>query len=152
MRTGIFFCSTNGNDKLNIDAIAKYSANLPEVETVQILKFKPLPDAKFISEQIISNNLGRIVIAGDIPGYFKPIFTKAMALTGGNTDEVRLASFQEHGARGENGLCHDGNTLFTCSHTRMKSCQSCNSHYWCRYRRDTVSPRNSKCRKTGLSC
>jgi heterodisulfide reductase subunit A len=104
MRTGIFFCSTNGNDKLNIDAIAKYSANLPEVETVQILKFKPLPDAKFISEQIISNNLGRIVIAGDIPGYFKPIFTKAMALTGGNTDEVRLASFQEHGARGENAM------------------------------------------------
>ena len=104
MRTGIFFCSTNGNNNLNIDAIAKYSANLPEVETVQILKSSPLPDARFISEQIRSNELGRIVIAGDIPGYFKPVFTKAMAMTGGNTDEIWLASFQEHGARGENSM------------------------------------------------
>jgi len=104
MRTGIFFCSTNGNNNLNIDAIAKYSSNLPEVETVQILKSSPLPDAKFISEQIRSNELARIVIAGDIPGYFKPVFTRAMAMTGGDTDEIWLASFQEHGARGENSM------------------------------------------------
>jgi heterodisulfide reductase subunit A len=104
MRTGIFFCSTNGNNNLNIDAIAKYSANLPEVETVQILKSSPLPDAAFISAQIRSNELARIVIAGDIPGYFKPVFTRAMAMTGGNTDEIWLASFQEHGARGENSM------------------------------------------------
>jgi heterodisulfide reductase subunit A len=104
MRTGVFFCQTESRSNLNIDAIAKYSANLPEVETVQILKSKPLPEAKFLCEQIRSNNLGRIVIAGDIPGYFKPVFTKAMAMTGGNADEVRLASFQEHGARGENAM------------------------------------------------
>ena len=89
---------------LNIDAIAKYSANLPDVETVQILGVKPHPDAKMLSGQIKSDNLERIVIAGDMPGYFKPVFTKAMALTGGNTDEIRLASFQEHGARGEYAL------------------------------------------------
>jgi heterodisulfide reductase subunit A len=104
MRTGVFFCQTESSSNLNIDAIAKYSANLPEVETVQILKSKPLPEAKFLHEQIKSNNLERIVIAGDIPGYFKPVFTKAMAMTGGSTDEVRLASFQEHGARGENAM------------------------------------------------
>jgi len=39
-----------------------------------------------------------------MPGYYKPVFTKAMALTGGNTDEIRLASFMEHGARGENAM------------------------------------------------
>jgi heterodisulfide reductase subunit A len=89
---------------LNIDAIAKYSANLPEVETVQILGLKPHPEVKILCEQIKSSNLGRIVIAGDMPGYFKPVFTKAMAMTGGNTDEIRLASFQEHGARGENAM------------------------------------------------
>jgi heterodisulfide reductase subunit A len=89
---------------LNIDAIAKYTANLPEVETVQILGLKPHPDVNILCEQIQSNNLERIVIAGDMPGYFKPVFTKAMAMTGGNMDEIRLASFQEHGARGENAM------------------------------------------------
>lgn len=104
MRTGVFFCQTDDNRNLNIDAIAKYSANLPEVETVQILRLKPPPGVKMLSEQIKSNNLGRIVIAGDMPGYFKPVFTKAMAMTGGDTDEIRLASFKEHGARGENAM------------------------------------------------
>ncbi|MFA5819624.1 MAG: hypothetical protein WC854_10125, partial [Bacteroidales bacterium] len=104
MRTGVFFCQMEDSRNLNIDAIAKYSANLPEVETVQILGLKPHPEVKILCEQIKSNNLGRIVIAGDMPGYFKPVFTKAMAMTGGNTDEIRLASFQEHGARGENAM------------------------------------------------
>jgi heterodisulfide reductase subunit A len=36
-----------------------------------------------------------------MPGYYKPVFTKAMALADRNTKEVRLASFQEHGAKGE---------------------------------------------------
>lgn len=104
MRTGIFFCQVQDNMNLNIDAIAKYSANLPDVETVQILRPKPLPGIDFICGQIKSNKLERIVLAGDMPGYFKPVFTKAVALTGGNTDEIRLASFQEHGAKGENAM------------------------------------------------
>jgi heterodisulfide reductase subunit A len=104
MRTGVYFCQMDDSRNLNIDAIAKYTANLPEVETVQILGLKPHPDVNILCEQIQSNNLERIVIAGDMPGYFKPVFTKAMAMTGGNMDEIRLASFQEHGARGENAM------------------------------------------------
>lgn len=104
MRTGIFFCQVEENSKLNIDSIAKYSANLPEVETVQIIKQRLSPDLKFLCDQIKSVNLSRIVIAGDKPGYFKPVFTKAMAISGGNPDEIRLASFQEHGAKGENAM------------------------------------------------
>ncbi len=104
MRTGVFFCQIQDDENLNIDAIAKYSANLPEVETVQILKLKPVPDAGFLSEQIRKHKLERLVIAGDMPGYFKPVFTKAMAIAGGNPDEIKLASFQEHGARGENSM------------------------------------------------
>src|SRR4030042_6410613 len=104
MRTGVFFCQMDDSRNLNIDAIAKYTANLPEVETVQILGLKPHPEVNILCEQIQSNNLERLVIAGDMPGYFKPVFTKAMAMTGGNMDEIRLASFQEHGARGENAM------------------------------------------------
>jgi heterodisulfide reductase subunit A2 len=104
MRTGVFFCQVDDSRDLNIDAIAKYSANLPEVETVQILGLNHLPEVKNLCEQIKSGKLERIVIAGDMPGYFKPVFTKAMAITGRNTNEVRLASFQEHGARGGNAM------------------------------------------------
>ena len=104
MRTGVFFCQMEENRNLNIDAIAKYSANLPEVETVQILGLRRHPEVKILCQQIRSAKLERIVLAGDMPGYFKPVFTKAMAITGGNTDEIRLASFQEHGARGENAM------------------------------------------------
>ena len=104
MRTGVFFCQTQENRNLNIDAIAKYTANLPEVETVQILRLKPIPDALQLCEVIKSHKIDRIVLAGDMPGYFKPVFTKAMALARGNTDEIRLASFQEHGASGENSM------------------------------------------------
>jgi heterodisulfide reductase subunit A2 len=92
------------NRNLNIEAIAKYSANLPKVEIVQILKLRHPPEVKALCEMIKSDKLERIVIAGDMPGYFKPVFTKAMALAGGNTNEIRLASFQEHGARGENAM------------------------------------------------
>jgi heterodisulfide reductase subunit A len=104
MRTGVFFCQMEESKNLNIDSIAKYSRNLPEVETVQILAVRRQPDINFLCEQIKSEKLDRIVLAGDMPGYFKPVFTRAMSMTGRNTDEVRLASFQEHGARGENAM------------------------------------------------
>jgi heterodisulfide reductase subunit A len=104
MRTGIFFCQVDSGKNINIDAIAKYAANLPGVEVVQILGLKPKLDVIYLSSLFIKNDLDRIVIAGDMPGYYKPVFTKAMALSGRNPDEVRLASFQEHGAKGEFAL------------------------------------------------
>jgi heterodisulfide reductase subunit A len=104
MRTGVFFCQMEASKNLNIDSIAKYSRNLPDVETVQILPVRRQPDINFLCEQIKSERLDRIVLAGDMPGYFKPVFTKAMSITGRNTDEVRLASFQEHGTKGENAM------------------------------------------------
>ena len=104
MRTGVFFCQLDDQWNTDIDAIAKYSANLPDVETVQNLGVMPLLDYKTLSEKISSKNLDRVVIAGDVPGYFKPVFTKAMASSGGNADEVRLASFMEHGAKNGNSI------------------------------------------------
>jgi heterodisulfide reductase subunit A len=92
------------NRNLNIDAIAKYSANLPKVEVVQILGLRHPPDVKILCELIKSTRLERLVIAGDMPGYFKPVFTRAMSMAGAGKNEVRLASFQEHGARGENAM------------------------------------------------
>jgi heterodisulfide reductase subunit A len=103
MRTGVFFCQVEENRSLNTDSIAKYAANLPDVEIVRILAPGP-PDLGFISDLIRTGNLQRVVVAGDMPGYYKPVFTRAMSIAEGNTDEIWLASFQEHGARGENAL------------------------------------------------
>ncbi len=99
MRTGVFFCQVDDQSKIDIDAIAKYALNLPEVESVQNLGINPEIDVINLSDSIKSRNLERIVVAGDLPGFFKPVFTKAMAKSGGNTSEVRLASFQEHGVK-----------------------------------------------------
>ena len=104
MRTGVYLCQVDDQQQTDVDAIAKYSANLPEVELVQDLGIKPNISIENLAQNIKSNNLERVVIAGDMPGYYKPIFTKAIASIGGDTSEVRLASFQEHGIRNGNSL------------------------------------------------
>ena len=101
MRIGIFFCQIDNGLKINIDSVAKYAANLQEVEIVQILGVKPRINIDQLAETIKVNQLNRIVIAGDIPGYFKPLFTKAAATVGCNPEEIWLASYNEHGASGE---------------------------------------------------
>lgn len=101
MRTGVFFIPSDTNQNLRIEMIAKYAANLAEVETVQILTSLAPPDAEKIKEQILANKLDRIVIAGEMPGYYKSVFSRAMVLAGHGTEEIYLASFREHGATGE---------------------------------------------------
>ncbi len=104
MRTGIFFCQVDENKSINTDAVAKYASNLQGVELVRILGLRPKLEAESLCEVIRTKSLERIIIAGDMPGYYKPVFTKAMAMAGGEPAEVRLASFREHGAHGEQAL------------------------------------------------
>jgi len=98
MRTGVYFCQIKGNGHINLDAVAKYAANLPEVEEVQIYGVRPHLDPHTLALQLKKKEIGRVVIAGDSPGYFKPVFARAMSLAGFDATEVRLASFREHGA------------------------------------------------------
>jgi heterodisulfide reductase subunit A len=104
MRTGIFFCLVEEKNDLNIDSISKYAANLPGVELVEDFGIRPALKAELIAARLSSGNLDRIVIAGDMPGYFKPVFTKAMVLAGINPREVRLASFRGHGGLGKDAM------------------------------------------------
>jgi heterodisulfide reductase subunit A len=104
MKTGVFFCQLDDTWPTDVDAVAKYSANLPDVQTVKNFGIRPNLYIEDLIKLIKKNELERIVIAGDIPGYYKPVFTKAMAQSGGNVDEIRLASFQEHGI-------HNGHSL-----------------------------------------
>ena len=103
MRIGVYFCrvgvETSGG--ANLESVAHYTANLPQVESVRSLGLLPRIDPEAIADEIVADRLDRIVIAGDSPGFFKPAFTRAMSLAGREPDEVRLASFREHGASGD---------------------------------------------------
>jgi heterodisulfide reductase subunit A len=96
MRTGVYFCQVEKSAELNLDAVAKYSLNLPGVETVEILGVQPRLDPHSLAESLKRGRIERVVIAGDQPGYFKPIFTRSMVLAGQDPAEVRLASFRAH--------------------------------------------------------
>jgi len=98
MRIGVYICQAEAGDPVNHELVASYARNLPEVEVARNLGIRPRLDPHELAKEIRSYHFDRVVVAGDSPGYFKPVFTKAMALAGGNPEEVRLASFREHGA------------------------------------------------------
>jgi len=100
MRIGVFFCQVDIEKIIATEQIAKYAHNLPGVIYSRDMGIRPRLRAEDISGLLKEYAFERIVIAGDSPGYFKPVFTKAMALAGMNPEEVRLASFSQHGARG----------------------------------------------------
>ncbi|MGQ9589294.1 MAG: FAD-dependent oxidoreductase [Planctomycetota bacterium] len=99
MRVGVYIGQVlRPTSGVYLDAVASYAANLPEVELVRQLGFRPKLDPKALAAEIRERNLDRIALAADSPGYFKPAFTRALRMAGGDPREVFLASFREHGA------------------------------------------------------
>ena len=114
MKTGVYICQTEADGSVNYDSVANYALNLPGVGVVKRLSGKSATDPLKVSEEIRAEQLERIVIAGDSPGYFKPALTRAMTLAGGNPDEVWLASFREHGSVQEN-LTERAKSIVACA-------------------------------------
>jgi heterodisulfide reductase subunit A len=104
MRIGVFICQAGiaETEAVNLEAVRLYASNLPDVETVEVLGLMPKLDPQAVAKRITESRLDRLVIAGDSPGFFKPAFTRAMNLAGGQPDEVRLASFRQYGADAAN--------------------------------------------------
>ncbi|HXY42444.1 MAG TPA: CoB--CoM heterodisulfide reductase iron-sulfur subunit A family protein [Vicinamibacteria bacterium] len=100
MRVGIYLGQILGPSGIDLEAVANYARNLADVELVKVLGLHPRLDPQLIRDEIREARLERLVLAGDSPGYLKPAFTKAFAAAHGNPEEVRLASFREHGATG----------------------------------------------------
>ncbi|HVO13475.1 MAG TPA: CoB--CoM heterodisulfide reductase iron-sulfur subunit A family protein [Vicinamibacteria bacterium] len=98
MRVGVYLGQVRGSSVIDLDAVANYARNLADVELVRVLGLRPKLDPHRIRDEIREARLERLVLAGDSPGYFKPAFTNALAAAHGNPEEVRLASFREHGA------------------------------------------------------
>lgn len=99
-RIGVYFCwrGTAPLECVDSDRVASYAAGLPGVCRVRELGTQPALDPQAYLKEIHDLGLTRLVLAGDSPGYFKPTFTAAMRLAGCQPEEVRLASFREHGA------------------------------------------------------
>ncbi len=98
MRVGVFIFQSSRDHGPHLQSIAHYAANLPAVEKVGIFASGSPIDAEVLAREIHSEKLDRIVLAGDSPGYFKPVFTRAIVMADGNPEEIYLASFREHGA------------------------------------------------------
>jgi heterodisulfide reductase subunit A-like polyferredoxin len=101
-RTGVYICQagTGAADSVDLQAVAKYAEKLPSVVLVNIVGNAPKLDPVALAEQIRKEKLDRIVVAADSPGYFKPAFTRGLALAGGDPEKVVLASFVGNGAGG----------------------------------------------------
>jgi len=78
--------------------IFSYAQTLPGVKLVQGSGNGWKLDPSRLSEEIKQNNLKRIVIAGDSPGFYKTLFSQAMVSVGNDPKNVVVASFREHGA------------------------------------------------------
>jgi heterodisulfide reductase subunit A len=104
MRIGVFMCQAGVSDAetVNLEAVGLYASNLPSVEVVDDLGLLPRLDPGGLADRITEAQLDRLVIAGDSPGFFKPAFTRAMSMAGGDPENVRLASFRQYGADAQN--------------------------------------------------
>jgi heterodisulfide reductase subunit A len=93
VKTALFFCQVEDGGGVNVASVAKYAANLPDVERVEQLGVRPVIDPEAVGAQLRAAGVGRVVIAGDQPGFFKPAFTRAMELAKADPAQVWLASF-----------------------------------------------------------
>ena len=72
MRVGVFTGQVLYRDGDRLQAVANYAANLPDVEHVRGLGFRPRLDVRALAQEIREHRLDRLVLAGDSPGHFKP--------------------------------------------------------------------------------
>ncbi|MCX6581236.1 MAG: CoB--CoM heterodisulfide reductase iron-sulfur subunit A family protein [Candidatus Aminicenantes bacterium] len=99
LKIGVYIYQNGKEGKGIIDsqAIAEYAKGLPHVERVTLFSEPKKLNPLVLADEFKKAGFNRIVIAGESPGYFKPAFNRAMAEAGGDPEEVRIASFREHG-------------------------------------------------------
>ena len=103
LRIGVYICGTANSPQTPVDiqALAEYAKQLRGVSLVRLMPVGRTLDPEALAKEIRKAGLTSVVIAGDHPGYFKSAFTRAFFESGGNGDQVRLASFRENGATSE---------------------------------------------------
>ena len=100
-KVGVYLCNQDPKTQITVDlsAVAEYAKSLPGVTHVEVRSPPWKPSPQKLADEFKQLGLTTVVIAGHSPGHFKPVFTRAMADAGLQPDQVRLASFREHGLR-----------------------------------------------------
>jgi heterodisulfide reductase subunit A len=114
--TGIVFMSnSNGQtNSLDFSQLISYVTDLPSVQIIWKTADLPLNDPESIAQKIKDNNLNRLVIAGNLPGFMKSLFSAAMVSAGNKVEDVILASFREYGILSNNEI-ERAKAVLTCA-------------------------------------
>ncbi|MDP1620739.1 MAG: CoB--CoM heterodisulfide reductase iron-sulfur subunit A family protein [Bacteroidales bacterium] len=95
---GIFFYNlpVSMGEPIDYTELTRYVQSMPQVtKTWLYTDFQWNEDT--IRKKVESHNLTRIIIAGALPGTVKGLFSKAMAMSGKDSQSVMLASFNQYG-------------------------------------------------------
>ena len=95
---GIYFYHLeNGNSEwVDIRELRIYSESLPGVGIVWDSDDYPVMNADRLREDIRKNNIQKVILAGNSPGFAKAFFTKIMLSAGHKAEDVSLVSFSEY--------------------------------------------------------
>ncbi|MCF8373322.1 MAG: CoB--CoM heterodisulfide reductase iron-sulfur subunit A family protein [Bacteroidales bacterium] len=98
--TAIFLCPPVNGDSQQIDLkdIEGFAKDKLKVSHVWDCASIPVLNADQVSKKIQSFNITKIILAGQKPGFYKTVFTRAMKLVGEDPANVMLAGFSEYGA------------------------------------------------------
>jgi heterodisulfide reductase subunit A len=116
LRTGVYICQVGigAADSVDLQAVAKYAEKLENVVLVEVVGNNPDLDPEALAESFRNEKIDRVVVAADSPGYYKPVFARAMALAGGDPERVAVASFAGNGA-GVPGSTERAKAVLNCS-------------------------------------
>jgi heterodisulfide reductase subunit A len=94
-RIGVYLLSDIEDSTVDLRAVAQFASGLKSVAVVRTLDPLRRLNPEELAREITSEKLTSVVLAGERPGRHKGAFTRALALAGGNGEEIRLASFAE---------------------------------------------------------
>lgn len=103
LRIGVYLCQTaeSSHAPVDLQVLAEHAKQLRGVSMARVMPVTSKLDPDALAKEIRKAGLTSLVVAADRPGYFKSAFTRAMFQAGGDGEQVRLASFGEHGATTE---------------------------------------------------
>jgi heterodisulfide reductase subunit A len=98
-KIGVYVCQASDDAQGSVDfnAVAEYAGRLPGVAMARVVAANDGLAPEALAKEIRKQQLNTVVVAGYSPGFFKPAFTRALAEAGADPENVRLASFREHG-------------------------------------------------------
>ena len=96
-RVGVYLLQAAGSASAGLDLqrVAEAAAHLPGVCVVRTLRPSGALHPEQLAGELLRDELDAVVLAAEHPGFYQAAFARALALTGHDGEQVRLASFGE---------------------------------------------------------